>query len=204
MNDCTSVLHSYLDDLVVSVNHVEAMCHKPAIKKKIQHIHYCIFPNLPLTLQTLPSRCYLHLWWCLYVSLFMASCKGPCQKLLSGFFPLRGRGYPPIPLSFFGQNDFPVAEKNCLVVFNGAPEAKECFALKICLKWNPYRDNLFNKIITWELWLMGLLGFRNCTPFKKEVDSEYKQKSFHQLPTPPQRLKVCEVIPVCLRPFFVF
>ena len=35
--------------------------------------------------------------------------KGTCQKLLSGFFPLRGGGWhPPIPLSFFGQNDFPL------------------------------------------------------------------------------------------------
>ena len=33
--------------------------------------------------------------------------KGGFQKLLSGFFPLRG-GYPPIPLSFFGHNDFPL------------------------------------------------------------------------------------------------
>ena len=28
------------------------------------------------------------------------------KKLLSGFFPLRGGGYPPFPLSFFGHNDF--------------------------------------------------------------------------------------------------
>ena len=52
--------------------------------------------------------------------------KGTFQKLLSGFFPLRGGvpplsasffehndfplrggGYPPIPLRVFGQNDFP-------------------------------------------------------------------------------------------------
>ena len=33
--------------------------------------------------------------------------KGIFQKLLSGFFPLRG-GYPPFPLSFFGQNNFPL------------------------------------------------------------------------------------------------
>ena len=32
---------------------------------------------------------------------------GALQKLLSGFFPLRG-GYPPFPLSFFGHNDFPL------------------------------------------------------------------------------------------------
>ena len=32
-------------------------------------------------------------------------CKGPFQKLLSGFFPLRG-GYPPFPLRVFGQDDF--------------------------------------------------------------------------------------------------
>ena len=30
------------------------------------------------------------------------SCKRPCQKLLSGFLPLRGGGYPPIPLSLLG------------------------------------------------------------------------------------------------------
>ena len=34
--------------------------------------------------------------------------KGRFQKLLSGFFPLRGGGYPPFPLSFFGHNDFPL------------------------------------------------------------------------------------------------
>ena len=34
--------------------------------------------------------------------------KGSYQKLLSGFFPLRGGRYPPFPLSFFGQNDFPL------------------------------------------------------------------------------------------------
>ena len=34
-------------------------------------------------------------------------CKGTRQKLLSGFFPLRG-GYPPFPLRVFGQDDFPV------------------------------------------------------------------------------------------------
>ena len=33
---------------------------------------------------------------------------GRVQKLLSGFFPLREGGYPPIPLSFFGHNDFPL------------------------------------------------------------------------------------------------
>ena len=33
--------------------------------------------------------------------------KGRCQKLLSGFFPLRG-GYPPFPLRVFGQDDFPL------------------------------------------------------------------------------------------------
>ena len=34
--------------------------------------------------------------------------KGRCQKLLSGFFPLRGGGYPPFPLRVFGQDDFPL------------------------------------------------------------------------------------------------
>ena len=33
--------------------------------------------------------------------------KGIFQKLLSGFFPLRG-GYPPFPQRFFGQSDFPL------------------------------------------------------------------------------------------------
>ena len=34
---------------------------------------------------------------------------GTRQKLLSGFFPLRGGGgYPPFPLSFFAHNDFPL------------------------------------------------------------------------------------------------
>ena len=33
--------------------------------------------------------------------------KGGCQKLLSGFFPLRG-GVPPFPLRVFGQDDFPL------------------------------------------------------------------------------------------------
>ena len=33
--------------------------------------------------------------------------KGIFQKLLSGFFPLRG-GYPPFPLSFFEHNDCPL------------------------------------------------------------------------------------------------
>ena len=33
--------------------------------------------------------------------------KGRLQKLLSGFFPLRG-GYPPFPLNFFEHNDFPL------------------------------------------------------------------------------------------------
>ena len=33
--------------------------------------------------------------------------KGSRQKLLSGFFPLRG-GYPPFPLMVFGQDDFPL------------------------------------------------------------------------------------------------
>ena len=33
--------------------------------------------------------------------------KGIFQKLLSGFFPLRG-GYPPFPLSFFEHNGFPL------------------------------------------------------------------------------------------------
>ena len=32
--------------------------------------------------------------------------KGGCQKLLSGFFPLRGGGEPPFPLRVFGQDDF--------------------------------------------------------------------------------------------------
>ena len=33
--------------------------------------------------------------------------KGIFQKLLSGFFPLRGGwGYPPFPLRVFGQDDF--------------------------------------------------------------------------------------------------
>ena len=34
--------------------------------------------------------------------------KGTRQKLLSGFFPLRGGGYPPFPLRVFGQDDFPL------------------------------------------------------------------------------------------------
>ena len=34
--------------------------------------------------------------------------KGSLQKLLSGFFSAEGDRYPPIPLSFFGQNDFPL------------------------------------------------------------------------------------------------
>ena len=34
--------------------------------------------------------------------------KGGCQKLLSGFFPLRGGGYSPFPLRVFGQDDFPL------------------------------------------------------------------------------------------------
>ena len=34
--------------------------------------------------------------------------KGGFQKLLSGFFPLRGGGYPPFPLRVFGQDDFPL------------------------------------------------------------------------------------------------
>ena len=33
---------------------------------------------------------------------------GGRQKLLKGFFPLRDGGYPPIPLSFFGKDDFPL------------------------------------------------------------------------------------------------
>ena len=33
--------------------------------------------------------------------------KGGRQKLLSGFFPLRG-GVPPLPLTFFEHNDFPL------------------------------------------------------------------------------------------------
>ena len=33
--------------------------------------------------------------------------KGTRQKLLSGFFPLRGGGYPAFPLSFFEHIDFP-------------------------------------------------------------------------------------------------
>ena len=33
--------------------------------------------------------------------------KGIFQKLLSGFFPLRG-GYPPFPPRVFGQDDFPL------------------------------------------------------------------------------------------------
>ena len=34
--------------------------------------------------------------------------KGRCQKRFSGFFPLRGGGYPPFPLRVFGQDDFPL------------------------------------------------------------------------------------------------
>ena len=34
--------------------------------------------------------------------------KGTCQKLLCGFFPLRGGEYPPFPLRVFGQDDFPL------------------------------------------------------------------------------------------------
>ena len=33
--------------------------------------------------------------------------KGGCQKLLSGFFSVKG-GYPPFPLRVFGQDDFPL------------------------------------------------------------------------------------------------
>ena len=36
------------------------------------------------------------------------NCKGTFQKLLSGFFPLRGGEYPPFPLRVFGQDDFPL------------------------------------------------------------------------------------------------
>ena len=38
------------------------------------------------------------------------SSKGSFQKLLSGFFPLRGGGYSPFPLRVFGHNDFPLRE----------------------------------------------------------------------------------------------
>ena len=38
--------------------------------------------------------------------------KGGLQRLLSGFFPLRGGGYPPFPLRVFGQNDFPLRKKS--------------------------------------------------------------------------------------------
>ena len=41
-------------------------------------------------------------------STFMPWLKGGLQKLLSGFFPLRGGGVPPFPLRVFGQNDFPL------------------------------------------------------------------------------------------------
>ena len=34
--------------------------------------------------------------------------KGRCQRRFSGFFPLRGGGYPPFPLRVFGHNDFPL------------------------------------------------------------------------------------------------
>ena len=33
---------------------------------------------------------------------------GGRQKLLSGFFPRRGGGTPPIPPNFFGHHDFPL------------------------------------------------------------------------------------------------
>ena len=34
--------------------------------------------------------------------------KGRFQKRFSGFFPLKGGGYPPFPLRVFGQNVFPL------------------------------------------------------------------------------------------------
>ena len=39
---------------------------------------------------------------------FQLAKKGRCQKRFSGFFPLRGGGYPPFPLSFFEHNDCPL------------------------------------------------------------------------------------------------
>ena len=45
---------------------------------------------------------------CGEIALNFASAKlGARQKLLSGFFPLRGGGTPPIPLRVFRQDDFP-------------------------------------------------------------------------------------------------
>ena len=40
------------------------------------------------------------------VSPLFILCWGSCQKRFSGFFPLRGGGYPLFPLSFFEHNDF--------------------------------------------------------------------------------------------------
>ena len=40
--------------------------------------------------------------------LFKYASKGTCQKRFSGFFPLRGGGYPPFSLRVFGHNDFPL------------------------------------------------------------------------------------------------
>ena len=54
------------------------------------------------------EQIYIYGLPCLALEESLSLSKGTYQKLLSGFFPLRGGGYPPIPLSFFGHNDFPL------------------------------------------------------------------------------------------------
>ena len=41
------------------------------------------------------------------------------KNFLADFFPLRGGRYPPIPLSFFGHNDFPLRGKGSVKDKNG-------------------------------------------------------------------------------------
>ena len=95
------------------------------------------------------------------------NCKGSFQKLLNGFFPLRGGGgYPPFPLRVFGQYDFPLRGGR-----GGVPP--NCCCLKMLLKSRHFRSKntifcLFSYLfspfrsIIWPFWsFFNLILYKN-------------------------------------------
>ena len=84
--------------------------------------------------------------------------KGGRQKLLSGFFPQRGWGVPPIPLSFFGHNDFPNPEITNLYQFYDQKalfKVPKICNINFCIENDPTPHlTLFQKSIRFGSWTL--------------------------------------------------
>ena len=64
----------------------------------------------PVTFCALPKKCQCQLKHQKQYRINTANIREAVKYYLADFFRQGGGGYPPIPLAFFGQNDFPLME----------------------------------------------------------------------------------------------